>query len=76
MASAAGLSASTTASAAPQARGAQMSKTDTSPATVLTCSTRSPGPRPQRLWPTKVRIARCGTSTPFGVPVVPEVYIA
>ena len=40
------------------------------------CRMRSSGPRAMKFCPcTKRRMARCGTTTPLGTPVEPEVYI-
>ena len=59
---------------APVSSAPQISRVDASNATGARWSSRSPGPREANVGSLMSRMtARCGTATPFGTPVEPEV---
>ncbi len=60
---------------APTVSGNNNSRTEMSNARVVTASNRSPGPMPgsRAMLERKLTSAACGTQTPFGLPVDPEV---
>ena len=64
-----------TTSAAPAANAVQMSETEVSKLSEANCRTRLPAPMPNRpaWWLTSTAGPACGTTTPLGRPVEPEV---
>src|SRR4029079_8564758 len=60
----------------PPERNGHSSTTDASNAGLATCVPRSPASRPKhsRYQSTRFDSPACGTSTPFGLPVDPDVY--
>ncbi|SKY21837.1 Uncharacterised protein [Mycobacteroides abscessus subsp. abscessus] len=67
------LSAKTTH--APAESGTSVSRSAMSKEIVVTASSDLPGPRPSppTMWSVKFCRARCGITTPFGLPVDPDV---
>jgi hypothetical protein len=65
------------ATAAPDTSGAMISQPDASKVNGVFCSTRSPGASSRADTPHRTRLAMpsCSTTTPFGVPVDPDVKI-